>query len=396
MTRVVVTGTAPRPASNGSLGATDAPIPAWIASASGRAVIMSPTNTPSTRAERIVVTGATGNLGSSIVPALLASGREVVSITRHRPMTSPWSELDGVRWQTADIGVDALDPSWFEDAAAVIHLAWAIQPSHHPEAMFRTNVTGTRRVLDAAVAANVPQIVHASSVGAYGTRERGAHANEAADTDGAPLLGYSWQKAYVERLLDVVERDHPQTTVTRIRPAVVLGAAAAVRVHALFAGRVPRSVVATLAEHADAAPIPFQVVHPDDVADAVVSVLDRRFAGAVNLAADGILGGSPPGGRAGMRAVAALAAIGWRLRIIAAEPGWIRLAACAPLLDTGRARTELDWTPRWSAQALLADFAAGLREPQRAHRRPAAPLPHTIGVPVGDGGLRRRTSVSGA
>jgi UDP-glucose 4-epimerase len=341
---------------------------------------MSPTNTPSTGATRVVVTGATGNLGSSIVPALLASGREVVSITRHRPTTQPWSELDGVRWQTADVGVDVLDPAWFEGADAVIHLAWAIQPSHRPEEMFRTNITGTRRVIDAAVAANVPHIVHASSLGAYGAGERGAHANEAADTDGAALLDYSWQKAYVERLLDLVERDHPHTTVTRLRPAVVLGAAAAVRIHALFAGKVPRRMVAALAERAGSAPIPFQVVHPDDVADAVVSILDRRFAGPVNLAAEGVLGGSPPGGRAGMRAVSALAAIGWRLRIVAAEPGWVRLAACAPVLDTGRALDELGWLPRWSAEAVLADFAAGLREPERERRRPAAPLPGALGV----------------
>jgi UDP-glucose 4-epimerase len=324
----------------------------------------------------IVVTGATGNLGTSIVPALLESGRSVVSITRHRPTDAAWTELPGVRWHTADVGVDTLDPAWFEGAAAVIHLAWAIQPSHRPEEMFRTNVTGTRRVIEAAAAANVAHFIHASSVGAYGVREHDALTNEADTTDGASILGYSWQKAYVERLLDLAECDHPQMVVTRLRPAIVLGAAAATRVHALFAGRVPKPIVAALADRADLAPVRFQVVHPDDVADAVVLVLERRFAGPVNLAADGVLGGSPPGGRAALRVVAFLTGIGWRLRIVAVEGGWIRLAAGAPVMDSGRARDELGWTPRWPADAVMADFAVGLREPLRATRKPAAPNPH--------------------
>src|SRR5947207_2469575 len=113
-------------------------------------------------AARVVVTGATGNLGSSLVDLLAAAGADVVGVARHRPPTA----LPDVRWVEADVAEADLVPV-FRGADAVVHLAWRIQPSHQPDELWRTNVLGSSRVFEAVERSGVGALVHASSVGAY-------------------------------------------------------------------------------------------------------------------------------------------------------------------------------------------------------------------------------------
>src|SRR4051812_7534345 len=113
---------------------------------------------------RIVVTGASGNVGSQLLPQLLASPdvTSVVGIARRPPL-----HPDGdVEWHALDIAEDDLLPV-LTGADVVVHLAWLLVPAHDPDEMHRVNVVGSQRVFDAAVAAGVPAIVHASSIGAY-------------------------------------------------------------------------------------------------------------------------------------------------------------------------------------------------------------------------------------
>src|SRR5215213_9950669 len=117
---------------------------------------------------RIVVTGATGNVGTSVVEALGGGDREVIGLARRRPAWRP----PHVEWIQADVTETDLVPL-FRGADAVIHLAWLIQPSHAPEVLWHTNVTGTQRVVAATHAAGVPRLVHASSIGAYAPGPKG-------------------------------------------------------------------------------------------------------------------------------------------------------------------------------------------------------------------------------
>jgi UDP-glucose 4-epimerase len=121
-----------------------------------------------------------------------------------------------------------------------------------------------------------------------------------------------------------------------------------------------------------------QFVHSDDVADALVRILRQRLHGPVNLVAEPvvtpgvlaeILGGRhlpvPPW------LVRLLANITWRLRLQPTPPGWVDLALTAPLLDASRARTELDWQPRFGAQETLEALVRGIGEGKRV---PASPV----------------------
>jgi hypothetical protein len=97
---------------------------------------------------RIVVTGATGNVGTSVLAALGRDPQvtEIVGLARRVPESL---SLPKVRWRQADVTVTPLKPI-FDGADAVVHLAWAIQPSHDEEAMEGVNVLGSQRVFGAA------------------------------------------------------------------------------------------------------------------------------------------------------------------------------------------------------------------------------------------------------
>jgi UDP-glucose 4-epimerase len=246
---------------------------------------------------RIVVTGASGNVGTGVLRALAAQlpDAEIVGISRRTPDTTA-PPYDRVRWHEVDLAAPeasaALEPV-LNGASAVVHLAWAIQPVREEERLRRTNVDGTRAVLRAAVASGVPHVVYASSLGVYapGSREP---VDEAWPDSGQRTSTYSRHKVEIERLLDQLEREHPDLTVARIRPTLVVQREAATEIRTLFLGPlVPRPLLDLLRRRLlPLLPVPaglqLQFVHADDVGDAVVRIVTRRASGVFNLAADAL------------------------------------------------------------------------------------------------------------
>jgi nucleoside-diphosphate-sugar epimerase len=313
---------------------------------------------------RVAVTGATGNVGTSLLDALERDPRvdSVVGVARRRPESGEaagrWPKAT---WVEADVGDGDGLAAAFRGADAVVHLAWLIQPSHRVEVLWKANVVGSRRVLEAVAEAGVGALVHASSVGAYspGPKEP---VDESWPTDGIASSPYSWQKAYVERLLDGFERERPGVRVVRLRPALMLKGAAASGVRRLFLGPlVPnRLLPQQLATAIRKAPARFQVLHADDGGEAFHLAAVGDVRGPFNLAADPILGSQDR--NAALLATARTAArAAWRLHLQPADPGWVDLVEQTPLLDTTRARTELGWQPRWSADDAVDDLVRGLR-----------------------------------
>lgn len=177
---------------------------------------------------RIVVVGQSGNVGTAVLRALRSAPEvdSVLGIARRLPdrTSAPYQDAD---WAALDISdpdeesvVDTL-ATHFRGADAVVHLAWLIQPNRDRELLRRTNVEGTRRVAAAVVRAGVPHLVVASSVGAYATVDDDATRREDWPTTGIPTSHYSVDKAAQERVLDELERDHPEVGVARLRTALV-------------------------------------------------------------------------------------------------------------------------------------------------------------------------------
>jgi UDP-glucose 4-epimerase len=318
---------------------------------------------------RIVVTGATGNVGSQLLPQLLTRPEvsSVVGLARRLPA----SPDPRVEWHAVDVAEDPLEPV-LRGADVVVHLAWLLQPSHDPDEMRRVNLQGTRRVLDAVVAAGVPALVHASSVGAYSPAPKDRRCDESHPTDGIASSTYSRHKAEAERMLDRLEAAHPERRVVRMRKGIVVQPAAASALARYFLGPfVPQSAVRRqlLPVVPAVDRLAIQAVHAEDAARAYVEACVRPVTGAFNIAAEPVLDPPALAGLLGARQVPVpravlrgLVDLTWRLHLHPTDPGWVDLGTNVPVMDTSRAQRELGWQPRHDAgQALLDTLDAMAR-----------------------------------
>jgi nucleoside-diphosphate-sugar epimerase len=318
---------------------------------------------------RVVVVGATGNVGSSLTRLLAADPaiESVVGIARRRPELT----LSKTTWVEADIVTTGLE-QYFRDADAVVHLAWLIQPSHDLDTLRNANVVGSGRVFEAAAEVGVGTLVYASSVGTYSPGPKDRLVDESWPVAGVPESFYSRHKAEVERRLDAFEREHPQIRVVRLRPGLIFKRDAATGIRRLFAGPLaPTSLLQS--RFVPFLPLPrglrFQTVHTDDVAEAYRLALLRDVRGAFNVAADPILDAETLASVFDARAVEvpppivhAVVSLAWRLHLQPTPPGWVDLALAVPLLDCSRARDELGWKPAKTATETLRELLRGLRE----------------------------------
>jgi nucleoside-diphosphate-sugar epimerase len=330
---------------------------------------------------RVVVTGATGNVGTSVLRAL---GDEdavdsIVGIARRRPDIAP----PKVDWVEADIVESDLVPH-FRGADAVVHLAWLIQPSRRREVLRAVNVDGSLRVFDAVARAGVGALVYASSVGAYSPGPKDRAVDESWPTEGIASSFYAQDKAAVEELLDEFERGQAGVRVVRLRPGLIFKGEAATEIRRLFLGPfVPpiafsRRAIPFVPRMRD---LRFQAVHSYDVGEAYrLAVVRLEATGAFNLAADPVLDSERLGRILGARpvpvprrAVRALLDWSWRLRLQPSPPGWLDMALSVPIMDATRARNELGWTPRYRADEALLELLDGLRHGEGADTPPLDP-----------------------
>jgi len=329
---------------------------------------------------RVVVVGATGNVGTSVLRAL---GDEpavdsVLGIARRRPKLV-W---DKVEWASADVASDDL-VSHFRGADAVLHLAWLIQPGRDLAVTRRTNVFGSGRVFRAVAEAGVPALVYASSVGAYSPGPKDRTVDESWPTDGIASSFYSRHKAEAERLLDGFERERAGTRVVRLRPGLVFKREAASGIRRLFAGPLLPSPLVRPGLIPAVPSLPrlrFQSVHSLDLGDAYRRAVVSDVRGAFNVAAEPVL--DPPelgrllGARpvpVSTRALRAAVRASFALRLQPTSAGWLDMALAVPLMDTTRARSELGWSPKRTAGEALLDLLGGMRDSAGLDTPPLVP-----------------------
>jgi len=159
---------------------------------------------------RVLVTGAAGFIGSTLVDRLLAEGREVLGLDNFDPFyaeTEKRRNLAGalrseafalVRGDVRD--AKELDRLFADEGFdGVVHLAAlaGVRPSlERPTEYADVNVSGTSAVLEAAVSHGRPRVVMASSSSVYGEREDGPFGED--DRVDRPISPYAATKRAAE------------------------------------------------------------------------------------------------------------------------------------------------------------------------------------------------------
>ena len=329
---------------------------------------------------RVVVVGASGNVGTSLLERLAEDpeGESILGLARRRPRL----DMPKTDWVEADVVSSDLVPH-FRGTDCVVHLAWLIQPARDRRHLWRANVEGSSRVFRAVADAGVPALVYASSVGVYSRGPKDRLVDESWPRDGIRTNGYSREKAEVERRLDTFEREHPSVRVARLRPGLIFKREAASGIRRLFAGPfLPNPLVrpGLLPFFPDVPGLRFQAVHSLDVGEAYRLAVRSDAHGAFNVAAEPVL--DPPTLARELRArlvrvpprvLRACVGLTWRLHLQPTPPSWIDVALGVPLLDSSRARRELGWEPRRTAVEAFRELLDGMRERAGVETPPLSP-----------------------
>ena len=284
------------------------------------------------------------------------------------PSAQGWTKTEYRRGDILDRdAVDAL----VADADVVVHLAFMIMGSREESA--RVNLSGTRNVFEATVASPRPRrLVYTSSVAAYGYHsDNPVPITEEVPPRGSPEHYYSEQKAACEVALAEITTG-TTLEVFVLRPCIVAGPKAPALAEAMPWNQLPAAVrkvsqVLPLLKPPFPDPgTPLQLVHHDDVAAAIALAATTSAApGAYNIAGDGVLSMSDVAEALGARpvrvprvAMAAASEALARLPFVPSAMEWLHVGRTSVVMDTSKAKSQLGWTPKYTA----AETLSGLTE----------------------------------
>jgi nucleoside-diphosphate-sugar epimerase len=327
----------------------------------------------------VAITGPTGDIGRALLRRLDDAPEvdKVVGMAR-RPFNPADLGLEKTEYRQGDILEPDSIANLVEDADVLVHLAFIILGGR--DETRRINLEGTHNVFDAAVSSGVKRFVYTSSVAAYGFHEDNPQPlTEEVLPKGTDDFYYSAQKAELERELHrMVDGSDVETYV--FRPCIVAGPDALTLVQAMMdqlqlGGRLPQittflNTVPFLKPVLPDPGSPFQLVHHDDVAQALVaSITGRGEPGIYNLAAEGTIGVSDLASALGWYsvpipnlAVEVTAEVIARIPFAPAELSWINALRVPVLMDTQKAREKLGWKPAYDTRETLAQTVEGARE----------------------------------
>jgi nucleoside-diphosphate-sugar epimerase len=212
---------------------------------------------------KIVITGASGFVGSHTVNAVTDAGHFVVGLSRNKPQGAR-KNRSAVYFDKVDVGNPAtLNPEAFQDAEIVIHLVGIIQEKGKQQTFERIHVDGTRNVLNAARAANsVKHFIYLSAVGS---------------TKDAPSE-YSRTKSSAEQLV----RDSG-APFTILRPSLILGPDGEFvhqMIDLILHGGLPMPIPFPVIPVPGTGQTKFQPIYIDNLTQCIVNAI--TFPGAIN------------------------------------------------------------------------------------------------------------------
>lgn len=216
---------------------------------------------------RYALTGATGFVGSHLLSLLRGAGHDVVAVVRDPTAAGP---LDAEVLAGDVISHSSLVTA-FTGVDGVFHVAgWYKLGDDHPEQGWAVNVQGTRNVMSAARACDVPRVVYTSTL-AVNSDTRGEVADESYRFTGQHLTVYDHTKAEAHRIAH--EAAATGLDVVTVMPGGIYGPGDTSQVGEL--------VRRTALGHRVQAPAGLRMcmAHVEDVADGHLRAMERGRSG---------------------------------------------------------------------------------------------------------------------
>jgi nucleoside-diphosphate-sugar epimerase len=314
----------------------------------------------------VVVTGAHGSLGRCVVARLAGQqpSVEVVAIDREAS-PAPYSSVTTKQADLADADLDAL----FSGADSVVHLASMVTAGTLNPAEVELEAALLHRVLDALSSVGVPHLVVMSSAMVYGAwRDNPVPITEDAAVRPIPDFDWAVQRHRLERLAQQWGTG-PDRSVTVLRPAAVVADARL--------GPLANTLRAARAGVAADGDPPVQYLHVDDLAAAVVTSVNARYDGILNVAPDGWippdtlaeLEGPRPRLRVPSHLARVLSALRWRSGLAPTPPGVVPYTINPWVVANDRLRS-LGWrAAHTNEEAWVVSHEPGRLESLPARRR---------------------------
>lgn len=312
---------------------------------------------------RVLVTGAAGYLGSTLVASLSERAARagdpaciVATDVRDVPAAQRRPGVEYVKLDVREPGLAAVLAEHRIDT--LVHLAAIVTPGprSNRELEYSVDVLGTRNVLDACVASGVRRIVVTSSGAAYGYHaDNPEWLTEDDPVRGNEAFAYSHHKRLVEEMLAEYRRTHPALEQVVLRVGTILGETTRNQITALFER--PRLIAIRGSKS------PFVFIWDRDVAGAIEHAIFGGPAGIYNVAGDGALSIQEIAARLGKRCITippgvlrAVLAVLHPLRLSQYGPEQVDFLRYRPVLDNRRLKEVFGYVPQLTSAEVFELF----------------------------------------
>lgn len=222
----------------------------------------------------VAVTGAAGYIGARLIE-MLETEQSVTRVLGFDVRPPSGLRSSKLIFDTVDVRDPALQAR-FSGVDVVVHLAFVMDPIRDETEMRDINVNGTQNVFRCAAQAGVSRLVYTSSGTVYGAHPD----NDVPLTEDSPLranldFSYPAHKLEAEYVVKELEVEVPDCKVCVLRPAVVFGP----HCDNAWSHQLESPVLFHIQGHRP----PFQFVHEEDVARALVFAVLNELSGPYNL-----------------------------------------------------------------------------------------------------------------
>ena len=221
---------------------------------------------------KILVTGASGFIGTSLVPKLVAGGHHVRTMGRSNSVPKAFQNLT-LEHKRGDV----TNPEHVQEAVSgcevVYHLAGLVSYKKRDMArQYAVNVLGTRNILDACLRNNIKRVIHTSSVAAMGIPKEGELGDEEFEYN-LHGLGLSYCDTKHEAELEVNSFVRQGLPVIMLNPGIIFGEGDTHPHHHVIFGAMAKGWALGVPPGG----VPFSDIN--DVVDAHVNALDQGRTG---------------------------------------------------------------------------------------------------------------------